>query len=238
LASPQEAAQAAGRLQTNDGPDAFAAILSAAATCEEAFLFKRLAETLGIRTLGFLTLERGERRVFKNGFTIEADKTPNRAFLEILFGIETVRAGVEPVVSGICSGRVKGLFVMNAIPDLPWPFDLANACGALEFLGLADILRSPLVEKANVVIPGAAWAEKDGTFVNVKGRVQRIRRAVRPPRQCRPEIETLQEMLIALGERKEIRGAEDVFLEAARQMPALNGLDYATIGDLGAQVKS
>jgi predicted molibdopterin-dependent oxidoreductase YjgC len=129
---------------------------------------------------------------------------------------------------------VKGLVVVNGIPDLAWPADFVRACEGLEFLALVDLLDGPLAELAHVLLPGAAWAEKDGTYVNVDGRVQRIRAAVPPPAGARAESETLQAALVELKARERVVSAEGVFREVAADVPAFAGLDYGKLGLKGA----
>jgi NADH-quinone oxidoreductase subunit G len=207
----------------------FAGILSSYATIEEMFLFKKLMEAFKAGPVGVLTLSRGEQLKFPSGFTIEADKTPNRAFAAKLFGEEAITAGVQRIVQELQAGTIQGLLVMNGIPDAAPPADLVDASKKAQFLAVSDLLQGPLVEAAHVVLPGTAWAEKDGTFMNFQGRVQRIRRAVEPPVAARPETEWLQEALLALGARTAVTSVEGVFREA---MP---GYDYGKIGHLGVK---
>jgi NADH-quinone oxidoreductase subunit G len=205
----------------------FAGILSTYATIEEMFLFKKLMEALKARVVGFLTLLRGERRTFPGGFTIEPDKTPNRAYAEKLFGVEALVPGYQEVVAELYAGTIQGLLVMNGIPDFHLPPELVDAAKKAEFLAISDILSNPLAEFAHVVAPGTAWAEKDGTFMNVDGRVQRIRKMVEPPVTARPETTWLQEALVALQAREQVTSVEGVFREA------LPGLDYGKLGSQG-----
>ncbi len=207
----------------------FGGVISTYQTIEEMHLFRKLMEALKAVRVGFLTGTQGERQVFPGGFVIEADKTPNRAYAEKVFGAEAVRSGVKWVVEGIESGDVDALLVMNGIPDLAIPAELLAAAKTAKFLAVSDLLQGPLAQAAHVVIPGMAWAEKDGTFMNVDGRVQRVRKAVEPPVAARPEVQWLQEALVALGERKQAVSAEGVFREA---MP---GLDYGKVGSLGVK---
>src|SRR4030095_13115685 len=109
------------------------------------------------------------------------------------------------------------------------PADLVDAAKKSRFVAVSDILQSPLAESANVLIPGTAWAEKDGTFMNVDGRVQRIRKAVEPPVTARSETQWLQEALVALGARAAVTSVEGVFREA------IPGYDYGKIGHLGVK---
>jgi NADH-quinone oxidoreductase subunit G len=209
-----------------------AAVVSAGQTIEEMFLFKKLAEALQADPVGILTRTEGELRTFKDGFAIEPDRTPNRAYAGKLFGRETVDRGVKEVVEALRSGSAKGLFVLNGLPDFEMPAALVEAARKAEFAAVADLLRNPLEEFARVVIPATAWAEKEGTFLNADGRVQRVRKAVEPPASARPEVAWLQEALVEAGARRDVLSAEGVFREA---MP---GLDYSKVGRGGVTIDS
>ena len=206
-----------------------AGVISSYSTIEEMYLFKKLMDALKAGPIGVLTLSRGQAQKFPSGFTIEADKTPNRAFAVKLFGEDAVTSGIQSVAQELQAGTIQGLLLMNGIPDFPLPAELVEAAKRTQFLALSDLLQNPLVEAAHVVIPGTAWAEKDGTFMNVDGRVQRIRKAVEPPVTARPEAQWLQEALVSLGARATVTSIEGVFREA------LPGYDYGKIGHLGVK---
>jgi len=207
----------------------FAGILSTYSTIEEMYLFRKLMEALKAGPIGFLTHTRGQQQKFPGGFVIEADKTPNRAYAAKLFGEAAVAGGIAPVLQELQAGTVQGLLVMNGIPDVPVPADLVEAAKKAQFLAVCDILQNPLAEFAHVVIPATTWAEKDGAFMNVDGRVQRIRKAVEPPVTSRTESQWLQEVLVALQARPAVVSAEGVFREA------LPELTYSKIGTLGVK---
>jgi predicted molibdopterin-dependent oxidoreductase YjgC len=209
-----EIVQELQELQRRFGADSIAAVASSYNTCEELFLFKKIVERMGISTLGFLTSTRGERWVAKNGFSIEADKTPNRAYLSKLFGEDRVVQGIHPVVSGLMDEKLKGLFVLNGIPDFAYPRPLIDGARKAEFVAVVDILRTPMSDLAHVVLPGRSVFEKDGTVINFQGRVQSIRAAVDPPAASRPELEILQDLLRELKERTHHEAAEAVTKEA------------------------
>jgi NADH-quinone oxidoreductase subunit G len=230
LSSPRRLLKSAGsarEIAESGRTTPFAGVISTYATVEEMWLFRQLMEALGARATGFLTLERGQRQAFPGGFVIEKDKTPNRAYAERLWGAEAVAAGVAPVVSALKSGEAQGLLILNGIPDGELPADLVEAARGARFLALGDLLAHPLAEAAHVLIPGQAWAEKDGTFMNADGRIQRIRKGVEPPPEAPGETHWLQEALVAAGARDRVLSAESVFLEA---MP---GLDYGKVGAQG-----
>ncbi|HKS17107.1 MAG TPA: molybdopterin-dependent oxidoreductase, partial [Planctomycetota bacterium] len=238
LTSPRgtarELAAAAQAVVAKHGEGSVGGIVSAWITVEEMFLSRQLMAALKAPYPGLLTLTRGERQTFPGGFTIENDRTPNRAGGAIFFGRESSEAGLEGVIAGISSGKLKGLIVLNGIPDFAFPPALVAAASKLEFLAVIDIQSSPLSEAAHVVLPGAAWAEKDGTFVNIDRRAQRIRRAVAPPGSASSEIEPLQNALVDLGVRQRVVSAEGVFREVVKEVKDFAGLDYGRIGLQGA----
>jgi NADH-quinone oxidoreductase subunit G len=198
IGTPDEAARALRAAVERHGPGAVAALCSSFNTCEELTLFKEIFDRLGVTQIGFLTAFEGEDRVFQGGFTIHADKTPNFAYLKKLYGEERLLEGPNRVISLLADDRIKMLFVMNGIPDRPYPRALCDLLGRVEELILVDILRSPLSERANVVLPGAGWAEKSGTFVNYQGREQTFKPALQPPGDAAPEAEILTEISLAL----------------------------------------
>lgn len=220
--SPREVAETGRTMR-------YAGIISTYSTIEEIYLFKKLMEALKAGPLGFLTYTRGEKQKFPGGFVIENDRTPNRAYASRLFGEEAVAGGITAVLQELQAGTVQGLLVMNGIPDMPIPADLVEAARKAQFLAVSDILQNPLSGFAHVVIPATTWAEKDGTFMNVDGRVQRIRKAIEPPVTVRAEALWLQDVLVALQARTAVVSVEGVFREA------LPDLTYSKIGSLGVK---
>jgi len=199
IGTPDEAARALRSVVERHGPGAVAALCSAYNTCEELNLFKEIFDSLGVTQVGFLTATEGQDRTFKNGFTIRADKTPNAAFLTRLFGEQKVLEGSNKIVSLVADDKIKLLFILNGLPDRHFPRALRDLAGRVEELILIDILKSPLSERANVLLPGAAWAEKSGTFVNAQGREQTFKAALTPPGEAMPESKLLSEISLALS---------------------------------------
>ena len=100
------------------------------------------------------------------------------------------------MVDGILSGRVKGWYVMGENPLMSEP-NLAHARHAveqLEFLVGQDIFFNETNVYADVILPAASFAEKDGTFTNSDRRVQRVRQALPPPGQARADWEIVAEL--------------------------------------------
>jgi predicted molibdopterin-dependent oxidoreductase YjgC len=100
------------------------------------------------------------------------------------------------MVDGILSGQVKGWYVMGENPLMSEP-DLNHARHAiehLEFFVAQDIFFNETNVYADVILPAASFAEKNGTFTNSDRRVQRIRRAISPPGKARADWEILADL--------------------------------------------
>jgi predicted molibdopterin-dependent oxidoreductase YjgC len=89
---------------------------------------------------------------------------------------------------------------------------------------------------AHWVLPTAAYVEKDGTFVNCHGRVQRIGRAFPPIKNSREDWRILLELAGKLGLPLDWQGPEKIFLGLAKASAPFEGLSYETIGALGVDM--
>jgi NADH-quinone oxidoreductase subunit G len=90
-----------------------------------------------------------------------------------------------------------------------------------------------------VVLPGAAFAEKRGSMVNVTGRLQRLNRAVEPIGDAKDDWEILRDLILALQGAKPGSGPaaiEEIFKAMAASVPEFDGLSLSKISDLGKPV--
>jgi NADH-quinone oxidoreductase subunit G len=198
-----------------------AGIISTYATVEEIYLFSELMEVLKSKYIGCLTRIDGERFVSKSGFVIEPDKTPNKRGALIILGEEIVKNGLWGVIDGINQGKIKGLLIIGGIPDFDFPKELVDCSRKLDFLAVCDILENEVVKKANLILAGATFVEKEGSFINSQGRLQGIKRILPYPGEARPEIEILQSLLVELGARSGVVSSEDILKEAGRKFSLL-----------------
>ena len=90
-----------------------------------------------------------------------------------------------------------------------------QALNDIEFLVVQDIFLTETAEYADVVLPSACFAEKDGTFTNSERRVQRVRKAVDPPGEARPDWQIICDVSTAMGYPMHYDSASDVFDEMA-----------------------
>src|SRR5437870_3822158 len=99
-----------------------------------------------------------------------------------------------------------------------------------------NILRSAATAHATAVLPSAVYAEKRGSMINGRGRLQRLNRAVRPPGQAREDWEILRDLLQEFTGSNGLGTIEDVFRQMTESIPPLAGLSLSKIGDLGMKV--
>ncbi|MGC8861664.1 MAG: molybdopterin oxidoreductase family protein, partial [Armatimonadota bacterium] len=105
-------------------------------------------------------------------------------------------------------GALKALYVMGENPVLSDPDanHVEAALQKLDFLVVQDVFLTETARLAHVVLPGAVWAEKDGTFTNTERRVQRVRKAVDPPGEARPDWQILADLASRMGYSDLVRG--------------------------------
>ena len=106
----------------------------------------------------------------------------------------------------------------------------------LPVLIMMNILSNEATEKATIVLPACGFAEKRGSMVNGKGRLQRLNQAVRPPGNARDDWEILRDLLQAVGGGDSILSIDDVFRRISETVPQFAGLSLNKIGDLGVHI--
>lgn len=134
-------------------------------------------------------------------------------------------------------GELKALYVLGENPMMSDP-DLHHVQEALEkldFLVVQDIFLTETAQLADVVLPGASFAEKDGTFSNTERRVQRVRRAVSSPGIAKPDWQILAAVATRMGYPMEYRNAEEIFEEMKALTPSYAGMSYARLEGRGLQ---
>ena len=143
---------------------------------------------------------------------------------------------VTEIMNAVEEGKVRGLYIMGENPVMSDP-DLNHVEKALkncELLIVQDIFLTETAKLADVVLPGATFAEKDGTFTNTERRVQRIRKAIKPVGQSRADFEILSDVMAALGYENSFHTAEEVFAEMATVTPSYGGMSYGRLEQLGS----
>lgn len=132
-------------------------------------------------------------------------------------------------------GDLRAMYIMGENPVMSDP-DMTRtikALRSLDFLVVQDIFLTETAELADVVLPAACFAEKDGTFTNTSRRVQRVRKALTPPGEAREDSYIIGELARKLGHEMRFDSIEDIFAEAGKLWPALAGITYKRIAKTG-----
>ena len=203
-----------------------AGIASARGTTEELFLFDQWLRG----ELGATLLDVVPRAGAADHFLLNPDRNPNLRGAQ-LTGVAAAPPGsaIPKISEAIRLGSVRALVVMGedvVLHGIP-----ADVLARLECLLVIDSHPGETSGRAHVVLPGAVFAEKRGTFINAQGRIQRLNAAVQCPGLARPEWQVLSSLMMSVA-----ASADEAFARMAQQIPALAGLSLAAIGDQGLAV--
>ena len=128
-------------------------------------------------------------------------------------------------------GTLKALYVIGENPLVSDP-DVNHAeksLDNLDFLVVQDIFLTETAEIADVVLPSACFAEKDGTFANTERRVQRIRKAVDPPGESRDDWDIICEIATRMGHSMAYDSSRQIMEEISKVTPSYAGISYDRI---------
>jgi len=207
-----------------------AIIASARQTNEELWLLGKLKAKLGAISDSIARMGEADKLL------VNADKNPNTNGAR-LTGICAAEMGASlpKIVSGIKNGKITTLIVFGE--DVTKQGIGVDLLGKLETLIVSDILPNATTRLAHYVLPGCTHAEKRGTFTNAKGRVQKFMKAVEPPGDARPEWEFLRDLVHNVTGQNVAMTIEGLFNEMAKEVPAFNGLTWASLSNTGVTVK-
>jgi NADH-quinone oxidoreductase subunit G len=217
-------------------PSAVRFLVSAHATTEELFVLKQMVEGLlgadgpSLVTVSWNRRDKPQPPVTK--FKISATDAPNvNGARDLGF---TVGAGNDgtPDLSGLRTaveaGRVKALYVIDPGPegslgDVSWVI-AARRSSKVPLLIVQGVVTTELTSAADIVLPGAAWVEKDATYTNDQGRVQASSKAINPPGEAREDWQILAGVATSLGLAMTYQSSDDVRKAISAALP---GTKYA-----------
>ncbi len=208
-----------------------AIIASGRMTNEELWLTAQLTRSLGVQFVDIVP-----RRGPGDDILLSEDRNPNTNGAQLLGLTNQPGANLPAISKALTSGQVKALICLGENP-VEYGISTAQLSKLPAFL-LMNILGNEATEYATALLPSAAFAEKRGSMINGKGRLQRLNRAVRPPGQARDDWEILRDLNQALTGSNGIYAIEDVFRQMSESVPVFQGLSLSKIGDLGIQVMS
>lgn len=227
------------RARTADG--VVAILGSGSLTNEEAFLLVRLADLLGTPHRS-IWVDSGPIRSIPNpsGGVSGSDAAPNRRGAELV--------GLLPGAGGIDAEKLlleerardcAVLFVADSdFGRAAWDPRLVDRLRQAKFLAVMGWAESRLAQVADLVLPSATFAEREGTLVNSQWRLQRFERVAPPPFEIRTPLEALCDLLGRLDASWTGLGVSAVFARMAAAVPALQGLTWSRIPARGALLQT
>jgi predicted molibdopterin-dependent oxidoreductase YjgC len=143
------------------------------------------------------------------------------------------------MLEAIHQGKIKAMYIVGADPvnEYPDPEHVKDALKRLEFLVVQDTLLTETAKLAHVVLPGASFAEKDGTFTNVEGRIQRLKRAFDPVGISKADCYIMSLLAQAMGYDLDYSSPAEIFAELARVSPIHEGMSWEDLGETGKRWK-
>jgi len=217
----EQALAAAAQGLQSAGADLFA-LVSARLTNEEIWQAQRLLDALGTKHRDV------KPRAFKKDALLRTgDGNPNTAGAKIL-GLEAKRG------AGDHSKCTAAFLVGEDVDDIP---DALASLEKLSFVVAIATHENETTRRAHVVLPGLTPYEKDGSFVNVTGRVQKILPAVKAPGDAWPDWKILGALRNVVSKEPRPKSAGEVFAQMAASVPQFAGMTHGKLGLNGLDVR-
>jgi len=212
-----------------------AAVISPHLTVEEAYLlctYIRDIDPAAVLAVGPIPVEGTDER-FPNGFTIRAEKCPNRKGVEAI----VARLGGGLLNWGDFLGRVESESFGAVWLTGGYKSNWNDAAAAEEFAGVRtlivqDCFPSPLWERADYQVPGSTFAEREGSYVNATDRLQSFRWAIRPPAGVRTE----GQLYWQLHKKPGLYRASEVLADISREIASFSAAAQG-VPDVGVDLK-
>jgi len=137
----------------------------------------------------------------------------------------------------ILEGKIKALYIFGEDPFITLPNleRLKNGLHQLEFLVVQDLFMTHIGSYAQVILPGVSFAEKDGTFTNMERRVQRVRKAISPVGDSRPDWKILCDLSTKMGYSMDYESPGAIMEEIGSLVPIYANVRYSDLEKGGIQ---
>jgi len=176
----------------------------------------------------------GASPVFYPGYQ-RADDPEVRAKFAEAWGVpqsETPGLNLNEMMKAMQRGEIRGMYLMgeDIVVSEPNACRVEKALNEIDFLVVQDIFFNESCRFADVVLPAACFAEKEGVFTNSDRRVQRVRKAVEPPGQARADWEILSDVMRRAGlEQPAYSHPREIYAEMASLAPKFAGIRHERI---------
>lgn len=204
-------------------------------SCEELSLIQELAGSFSESIVGGWLPPKGTAEEFPSGFTISSAKHPNRRGAEKIFGSRVFGKDGNELLEALNSKSVSTLIAFcggpsEQGPGPKWSDAIRKARKRIVF----SVMDGDWLKGASLVLPATAPLEKEGTWINEDGRLQRIRSCWKPGEEMfSPELVRLQELQISRGLRTRSLSAAGVFRDLAENSKPFSSHSHSALGEGG-----
>ncbi|HLI57525.1 MAG TPA: molybdopterin-dependent oxidoreductase, partial [Actinomycetota bacterium] len=150
----------------------------------------------------------------------------------------TAGLGTLDILRATAAGRIKFLWLMGAdvLTDLPDAQLAASALSSGAYIVVSELFPTATALSADIVLPAASFAEKEGTFTNLERRIQKVNPVVAAPGSARADWHVLMDVASRLGHRETWHSPKSIAAAIARSVPTHAGFSYAALGSGWAPV--
>lgn len=230
----EEALAIAAQELSQAGPEGVAGLCSPDCTNEEIYLLRRfIGQAVGSEWVSAESLRKDGDQ---DDLLLRADKHPNTRGT----GLQGPWHSLEELLARIDTGDLKVLVVLrNDFVGLAENAEeLEQKLSELETLIVIDSNESRTSQNADIVLPCGSFAEREGTYINFQGRIQRTFRACLPRWDAKSEIEIFRALAERIDSPMEgVSSAQQIWQELSQAVEALNGASYTDIGRMGMMMK-
>lgn len=162
------------------------------------------------------SLRWNESQIAQNGFRVIKELPNNSGY------------SMTEMIDAIESGEIRAMYIAASSHEHSYGFDerLLQALPKLEFLVVEDTFESALTELAHVVLPGAMYLEKDGSFTAADRTIQRVRFTISPPGDAQPHSWYVQEIAERMGYSLSYSHPSLILDEISRMTPIYQGVSF------------
>ena len=134
----------------------------------------------------------------------------------------------DGILDAAIAGKIKALYIMgsNPVKHHPDPEKVKLALSKIPFIVVSDLFFTETAKYADVFLPACSFAEKEGSFTNIEGRVQTFNKALEPKGQSRADWQILSELLAMVGKPVAVFSPLDV----SREIELVSSIDYSAAG--------
>lgn len=222
------------KVLATEGPRAIAVLISPGMSNEELFRARRLFRD-HLRIENSSSSVPDGTPVYSDDFLITADKNPNTRGAAALFAGDS---GCLELLRECAAGRIRFLYIFQHDLTRGYEFQLVReSLGKVDCVVFQGSWDQPTAGLAGIQLPAAVYGEKEGSFTNVQGRIQRFHPAVPPIGQSLPDLEILSRLASELGVPVSSTSAEEVFDEIGRSVEPFSGMTWRSLGRTGQLLK-